>query len=86
MNHIVIGTDEQDKAILANIDISIQEWLQHAYEDKARRCIDRICEIVSDKQVKKMTEEEKREIIKNIAVEPQTPDRHSKDLSMRLGK
>ena len=84
MNHVIIGTDEQDKAILAHIAIPIQEWLQHAYEDKARRCIDRICEIVSDKQVKKMTEEEKREVIRLVVVDPPSSERQGKDLSQRL--
>ncbi len=86
MDHLIKGTDEKDKAIMAHIEISIDEWLQHAYEDKARRCMDRICELISDKQAAKMTDEEKTEILKTVEILPATAARQGMDLAQRMVK
>jgi len=83
-DHIVKGTNEKDKAILAVIGVPIQEWLQHAYEDKARRCIDRIIEIASDRNPKKMTESDKMTIIQELEFETQSAERQAKDLEKRI--
>lgn len=81
---IIKGMEEKDKAILAHINISIQEWLQHAYEEKARRCIDRIVEMVDDRQAKKISEEDKLTIIRRLEFEPQSEKRQKKELKDRI--
>jgi hypothetical protein len=84
MEHIVKGSDEKDKAILAHINISIQEWLQHAYDEKARICIDRIIEVVSDRQPNKMIEVDRLAIVRELEFEPQSDKRQAKDLAQRI--
>lgn len=86
MDYIIKGTDEKDKAILANIGIPIQDWLQHAYEDKARVCIDRIIEATTDRNPKKMLDADKHALIKAMEFEPQSDERQAKDIAQRVVK
>jgi len=84
MKEIMIQvTDEQFKAVQAHV-INPAEWIQHAWNDKARKCIDRIVEIVSDKQPAKMTDQEKINIISIIKIENATPERQLKGLVDRI--
>ena len=85
-DYIIKGIDEKDKAILAHIGGSIQDWLQHAYNDKARRCVDRLVEIASDKQPKKITEDEKLAIVRGLNIEPQSDKRQEKPIEGRIMK
>ena len=84
--HEVKGTPEKDKAILAHIGVSVQEWLQQAYENKARHCIDRLCTLLSSKQSGKMLEEEKMEIVRSASIEEQSFERQAKSLEERMKK
>ena len=61
--YIVTLSEEEEKALLTDM-ISIQEWLDNAIHNKARQCIDVIVEQVSDKQPKKISEQEKLQIVK----------------------
>lgn len=83
-NHIIKGSDEKDKAILATIGISVESWLQHAYDEKARVCIDRIFEVATTMQAKKATEAEKLATIATLEFEPQSDLRQAKDISARI--
>ena len=78
-------SDERAKAIEAHIE-SISEWLQHAIDNKGRQCEDRIVEIISDKQPKKMAEGEKLAIIQSIEIEPYSEERQAKSLHERIVK
>jgi hypothetical protein len=84
--YIITGTEEEDKAILAHINISIQEWLQHAYDEKARVCIDRIVEATTAFNPKKMNKEDKHSIISTLEFEPQSNERQLKDIVGRIIK
>ena len=57
-------TEEEFKALEATI-LDIQEWTQHAIKNKARKCIDRLVEEYSDKNLKKMSLDDKLEFVKN---------------------
>ena len=68
MKYTIILSNEEVKA-LEHIIPSIQEWIEHAIKNKARRCIDRIIEQMTDKQPKKISEETKLGLIKNMKLE-----------------
>lgn len=84
MNHTVRGSDEKDKAILAHIGISIEEWLQHAYEEKARQCVDRIITIVDNRQPKKLTDHDIVSIMSHVQVDAQSEERQKKPIEQRI--
>ena len=84
MDYIIKGDDTKDKAILTHIGISIQEWLQHAYNEKARVCVDRIVEVTTTHNPKKMAEADKHAIVKGLTFEPQSDERQVKDLAHRI--
>ena len=65
---IIEINDAEEKALLTNM-ISIQEWLDNAIHNKARKCIDRIVEQISDKQPRKILVEEKYQIIRDAQLE-----------------
>ncbi len=60
--------DAEEKALLADM-ISIQDWIDNAIHNKARQCIDKVVEEVSDKQVEKITIKEKLQIVRDAKVE-----------------
>ena len=63
----VTVNNEEEKALLTNM-ISIQDWIDNAIHNKARQCIDRIVEEVTDKKAKKLPVEEKLQIVKDAEV------------------
>lgn len=60
--------DAEEKAMLTDM-ISIQDWLDNAIHNKARRTIDAIIEQKTDKQFKKMPVKEKHNLIKEMQLE-----------------
>ena len=65
--YIINLTPEQEKALLIDM-ISIQEWIDNAIQNKARQCIDTVCEqALSDPGDTILTVEEKRGIVKALA-------------------
>ncbi len=60
--------DAEEKALLTDM-ISIQDWIDNAIHNKARQCIDVIVEQVTNKQSKKLTVEEKIQIVIGAEVE-----------------
>lgn len=72
-------TEEQMKAVSYHI-INPLEWIQHAWDNKARQCIDRIVEKVSDKQAKKISDVEKNQIIKDTVLDTATERESTKKL------
>lgn len=64
---VVSLSSEEVKALLTDM-ISIQDWLDNAIHNKARQCIDRIAEEYSDKQLRKMSLEEKLEVVREAPV------------------
>lgn len=64
----IVYTEEQMKAIAHHVEDPVA-WIQHAWEEKARVCIDRIVTSHSDKQPKKIPIEDKLEIIRSAELE-----------------
>lgn len=61
-------SDEEEKALLTDM-ISIQSWIDNAIHNKARKCIDRVVEQVTDKRAQSLSVTEKLEIVRNAEVE-----------------
>lgn len=61
-------SEEELKALEWNI-YNVQEWIQNAISNKARRCVDSIVEEHSDKQARKLTVEQRWAIVKNADIE-----------------
>ena len=57
-------TAEEVKAV-EGVVVSAQDWLQKAWNGKANKCTDRILTEVTDKNVNKLSKEEKDALIKN---------------------
>lgn len=68
---IVEYTDEQLQAIEATI-LNPQEWIQHAWNDKARRCMERIIEAETNLQACKLSEQEQADKIKELKPKKRT--------------
>lgn len=60
-------TDVQEKA-MSYIALDPQEWIQNAWDNRARQAMDEIVQEHSDKQPKKMTVAEKEEIVKKANI------------------
>lgn len=60
--------DAEEKALLTDM-VSIQEWIDNAIQNKARRTIDSIVEKKTDKQPKKMTVADKHNLIRGLELE-----------------
>lgn len=65
---IIEINDAEEKALLTDM-ISIQEWIDNVIHNKARQCIDRIVEEVTDRAAKKVPVEEKLQIVRDAQVE-----------------
>lgn len=60
--------DAEEKALLTDM-ISIQDWLDNVIHNKARQCIDRIVEQVTNRRAKKVPVKEKLQIVRDAEVE-----------------
>lgn len=60
-------TEEQMKAMSWQV-VDPLGWIQHAWNDKTRRCIDRLVEEASDKQPQKLSQAKKLEIVRKVKV------------------
>lgn len=61
--------EEEEKALLTDT-ISIQEWIDNAIHNKARQCIDTVCQqALSGDDETILTKAEKREIVRALATE-----------------
>lgn len=60
--------DAEEKALLTDM-VSIQEWLDNAIHEKARRVIDTIIEKETDRRAKKVPVEEKHNLIREMMLE-----------------
>ena len=58
---------EEEKALLTDI-ISIQDWLENAIHEKARRCIDRILLEYSNRNPNKMSPSEKGQLLAALSL------------------
>lgn len=76
-------SDERAKAIEAHIK-GIQEWLQHAIDDKGRRCEERILKHLTDKQPEKLTKVDRVKLLKSFKVEPYSEERQKKPIEERI--
>jgi hypothetical protein len=62
-------TDEEEKALLTDMT-SIQDWLDNAIHNKARQCIDGLCQLALDDQTNAiLTAEEKQELVSALAAQ-----------------
>lgn len=62
-------TTEQEKALLTDM-ISIQQWIENAIYNKARQCIDKVCEeALDDASNTILTTEEKTLIASELAAQ-----------------
>ena len=65
--YIVNLLAEEEKALLTDM-ISIQDWLNNAISNKARQCVDSVCqEALSEQEHKILTAEEKQQIVTQLA-------------------
>ena len=62
---IVEYTKEQMEAVEATI-LNPQEWIQHAWNNKARKCMERIIESETNLNPSKLTDLEQQDKIKEI--------------------
>lgn len=67
MDYTVTLSTEEEKALLSDM-ISINDWLDNAIHNKARKCIDTIVELHSNKQASKLTTQEKFTIVREAPV------------------
>lgn len=65
VTYSVTITDEQDR-VLRSWLVDPQAWLTHAFLNKVRQRVDAVIVEETDLNVKKLTEEEKMDIIKNV--------------------
>ena len=79
----IMISDERAKAIEAHVK-DIQEWLQHAIDDKGRRCEERILKHLTDKQPDKLTKAERANLLKSFKVEPYSDERQRKPIEERI--
>ncbi len=62
---------EQEKALLTDM-ITIQDWIDNAIHNKARRCIDTVCEqALNDQTNTILTAQEKKDIVTALAADGQ---------------
>jgi polyhydroxyalkanoate synthesis regulator phasin len=60
---------EEEKALLTDM-LSVQDWLDNAIHEKARRCMDEVCgQALRDKAGTILTTEEKQAIVAELANE-----------------
>ena len=67
-DYTVTISDEEEKALLSDM-VSISGWIENAIHNKSRQVIDKICLQYSDKQINRLTQEDKLNIIKDITLE-----------------
>lgn len=60
--------DAEEKALLTDM-LSIQDWLDNAIHNKARRTIDSIIQKETDRQPKKLSVAEKHNLIREMELE-----------------
>jgi predicted methyltransferase MtxX (methanogen marker protein 4) len=84
MNINVTISANDVKAIEANIGVTVQEWLQHAINNEARQCRERVVYSVTNYNPKKLSKEEVDDIIKDVEVEELSEERQKKALVDRL--
>lgn len=67
LNISITYTDEQLKA-MQYVALNPQEWIQNAWNERARRAIDEIVEQFSDKRLDKISPEEKLNIVREAKI------------------
>jgi len=68
MEYIINLTEEEEKVLKTDM-ISIQEWIENAIKEKARRTTDRIILEHTDKNPKKILQSERNTIIQDLVLE-----------------
>jgi len=81
--YIVELTPEEEKALLTDM-ISIQAWINNAIHNKARQCIDRVVEEVSEFQPSKIGKAQKLQIIKGAKIK--TAVERQAELAAEMGE
>lgn len=76
---VITVTPEEIKAVEA-IVMDAQDWLQKAWDGKVNKCIDRVIIEVTDKNPAKLTEQEKKDIIKNAVVKSRKEKKAEREL------
>ena len=66
-NFTVIINDTEEKALLT-VMVDIQEWLQNAISNRARKAIDTIITEQTDRQPKKMDKATKEQLIQTMVL------------------
>ena len=66
--YTVTLSEEEEKALSVEL-VSVQAWLENAIHNKARKCINRVVEEYSDKQPTKISEADKKQIVRDANVE-----------------
>lgn len=67
MEYTVNISDEESKALLTDM-MTVQEWLDNAIHNKARQCIDKVCEeALNDQTNTLLTKGEKQAIVTELA-------------------
>lgn len=66
-DYVITVSAEEGKALLTDM-ISVQAWLDNAIHNKARRCMDKVCQDALE-QDGILTEQEKREVMSTLAAQ-----------------
>lgn len=61
-------TPEQEKA-MSYIALDPQEWIQNAWDNRARQAMDEIVETYTDRLARKVSVAEKKQIVKDTKIE-----------------
>lgn len=69
---IVIETTNEEYDAVDAIVVSPQEWIQHAWNNKARKCMERVIDSETNLRGEKLTKEEKIDKIKEIKPKKRT--------------
>lgn len=62
-------TEDEDKSLRAII-LDPQKWLEDAFSNKVRKCVDRVIESYTDKRAKALLKVDKVKILKDLDIIP----------------
>ncbi len=63
---ITITTTTEELRAVEGIVVDAQEWLQSAWDGKANKCMEKVILIETDKNPRKLTKQQKKDLINNI--------------------
>ena len=80
MKTITLKISDEEYKAMEHIVPSVEEWIDHALNNKVRQCVDRIIEKHTDRQAKKVPMIEKLALIKNLELKTRKEQDKENDL------